>query len=40
MESLLDSVHYLNNYYIVYALLSYTYHVIWSCDILTYDYDM
>jgi len=27
MELLLDSVHYLYNYYMVYALLSYAHHV-------------
>jgi len=27
MEFLLDSVHYLYNYYIVYVLLSYTHYV-------------
>jgi len=33
MEFLLDSVHYLYNYYMVCVLLSHTYHVTSSCDV-------
>jgi len=33
MEFLLDSVHYLYNYYMVCVLLSHTYHVTPSCDV-------
>jgi len=33
MEFLLDFLHYLYNYYIVYALLSHAYHVIYHVTV-------
>ena len=39
MEFSLDFLHYLYNYYMVCALLSHTYHVMWHCDFLSYDCD-
>jgi len=33
MEFLLDSIHYLYNYYMVCALLFHTHHVTPSCDV-------
>ena len=38
IEFLLDFLHYLYNYYMVCALLSHTYHVMWHCDFLSCDY--
>ena len=39
IEFLLDFLHYLYNYYIVCALFSHAYHVMWCCDFLSCDPD-